>query len=98
MNTLTRQELNSLNFEPHQPEIEALDLVRYWRAVARNKWRILALVVLVGVLAHLYSLTLPPVYRATATVMVEGSRPRTGASGMSVEDLYVAYNGTTRDY
>ena len=56
MNTLTRQELDSLKFEPHQPELESLDLVRYWRAVARNKWRILALVVLVGVLAHLYSL------------------------------------------
>jgi uncharacterized protein involved in exopolysaccharide biosynthesis len=53
MNTLTRQELGSLKFEPHQPEIESLDLVRYWRAVARNKWRILALVALVGVLAHL---------------------------------------------
>jgi succinoglycan biosynthesis transport protein ExoP len=98
MNTLTRQELGSLKFEPHQPEIESLDLVRYWRAVARNKWRILALVVLVGVLAHLYSLTLPPVYRGTATVMVEGSRPRTTPTGVSMEDLYVAYNGTTRDY
>jgi len=95
---LTRQEFDSLKFEPHQPELESLDLVRYWRAVARNKWRLLALIVLVGVLAHLYSLTLPPVYRATATVMVEGSRPRTGASGVSMEDLYVAYNGTTRDY
>lgn len=98
MNTLTRQELDSLKFEPHQPELESLDLVRYWRAVARNKWRILALVVLVGVLAHLYSLTLPPVFRGTATVMVEGSRPRTSANGVSMEDLYVAYNGTTRDY
>jgi len=98
MNTLTRQELDSLKFEPHQPELESLDLVRYWRAVARNKWRILALVVLVGVLAHLYSLTLPPVYRGTATLMVEGSRPRTNSGGVSMEDLYIAYNGTTRDY
>jgi len=95
MNTLTQQELKGLAFEPHQPETESLDLVRYWRAVARNKWRILALVVLVGSLATLYAFSLTPVYRATATVLVEGSRQK----AVSMEDLYVAYNGsTTRDY
>jgi succinoglycan biosynthesis transport protein ExoP len=94
LNTLSKQELDSLSFEPHQPEIESLDLVRYWRAIARNKWRILALVVLVGLLAHLYSLSLPPVYRAAATVMVEGSRPK----NVTAEDMYVAYSGTSRDY
>jgi succinoglycan biosynthesis transport protein ExoP len=94
MNTLTRQELNSLNFEPHQPELESLDLVRYWRAISRNKWRILALVVLVGLIATLYAHSLPPVYRASATVMVEGSRTK----GVTADDLYVAFNGSTRDY
>jgi capsular exopolysaccharide synthesis family protein len=94
MNTLTRQELNSLDFEPHQPEIESLDLVRYWRAIARNKWRILALLVLVGLIATLYAYSLPPVYRSTATILVEGSRTK----GVTAEDLYVAYNGSTRDY
>jgi capsular exopolysaccharide synthesis family protein len=94
MNNLTRQELSSLNFEPHQPEIESLDLVRYWRAIARNKWRILALMILVGLIATLYAYSLPPVYRATATVIVEGSRTK----GVTMDDLYVAYNGSTRDY
>src|SRR5260221_3116236 len=94
MNTLTRQEMQGLSFEPQQPEIEQLDLVRYWRAIARNKWRILALVVLVGLIATLYAYSLPPVYRATATVIVEGSRTK----GVTVDDLYVAYNGSTRDY
>ena len=94
MNTMTRQELGSLNFEPHQPEIESLDLVRYWRAIARNKWRILALVLLVGLIATLYAYSLPPIYRATATLMVEGSRTK----GVTMDDLYVAYNGSTRDY
>lgn len=94
MNTLTRQELTSLNFEPSRPEIESLDLVRYSRSIARNKWRIMALVVLVGLIATLYAYSLPPVYRATATVLVEGSRTK----GVTAEDLYVAYNGSTRDY
>lgn len=94
MNTVTRQETQVLPFEPHRPEIEPLDLVRYWRAIARNKWRIAALAVLVGVIATLYAYTLTPVFRASTTVLVEGSRPK----GATMDDLYVAYSGTTRDY
>ena len=94
MNTLTRQEMQGLAFEPQQPEIEQLDLVRYWRAISRNKWRILALTVLVGLIATLYAYSLPPVYRATATVIVEGSRSKT----VSQEELYISYTGSTRDY
>ena len=96
MNTLTRQEMQGITFEPQQPEIEQLDLVRYWRAIARNKWRILALVALVGLIATLYAYSLKPVYRSTATVLVEGSRPKSGSPSM--DELYIAYTGTTRDY
>lgn len=96
MNTLTRQEMRGLAFEPQQPEIEQLDLVRYWRAIARNKWRILALVALIGLVATLYAYSLKPIYRSTATVLVEGSRPK--GAGASMDDLYIAYTGTTRDY
>ena len=94
MNTLTRQELQGVAFEPHQPEIDSLDLVRYWRAITRNKWRILALMVLAGLLATLYAYSLQPIYRSTATLLVEGSRTK----GATIDDLYVAYGGTTRDY
>lgn len=94
MNTLTRQEMQGLAFEPQQPEIEQLDLVRYWRAIARNKWRILALVFLVGLIATLYAYSLRPIYRSTATVFIEGSRQK----AVTNEDLYVAYNGASRDY
>lgn len=94
MNTLSKQELQGVAFEPQLPEIEQLDLVRYWRAISRNKWRILALVVLVGLIATLYAYSLPPTYRSTATLLIEGSRTK----GVTVEDLYVSYNGSTRDY
>ena len=94
MNTLTQQEFKGVAFEPHQPEVESLDLVRYWRAVARYKWRIIALVALVGLIAALYANSLTPVYRSTATVLVEGARQKP----VSMEDLYVSFNGTTRDY
>jgi succinoglycan biosynthesis transport protein ExoP len=95
MNTLTRQEMQGLAFEPQQPEIEQLDLVRYWRAISRNKWRILALVALVGLIATLYAYSLTPIYRSTATLLVEGSRPK---GSVTMEELYVSYTGTTRDY
>jgi len=88
--------MQGLAFEPQQPEIEQLDLVRYWRAIARNKWRILALVVLVGLIATLYAYSLKPIYRSAATVLVEGSRPK--GAGVSMDELYVAYTGTTRDF
>ncbi len=94
MNTLTRQEMQGLAFEPQQPEIEQLDLVRYWRAIARNKWRIMALVVLVGLIATLYAYSLTPVYRSSATVLVEGSRPK----AVSIEELQFFYTGANRDY
>ena len=96
MNTLTRQEMQGLAFEPQQPEIEQLDLVRYWRALSRNKWRILALMVLVGLIATLYAYSLTPIYRSSATLLVEGSR--TKGKALSEEDLYIAYTGSTRDY
>jgi len=95
MNTLTRQEMQGLAFEPQQPEIEQLDLVRYWRAIARNKWRILGLVVLVGLIATLYAYSLTPVYRSTATVLVEGARPK---AVQTLDELSIAYNGASRDY
>jgi len=95
MNTLNRQETPGIAFEPHQPELESLDLVRYWRAIARNKWRIVALALLAGLLATLYAYSLTPIYRGTATLLVEGSRPSKSAAA---EELYIAYGGTTRDY
>jgi capsular exopolysaccharide synthesis family protein len=95
MNTLTKRELDNLSFTPLEPELETLDLVRYWRAINRNKWRILALVVAVGLLATIAAFNLRPVYRATATVMVEGTKTK----AVSQEELYQYwYAGATRDY
>jgi succinoglycan biosynthesis transport protein ExoP len=80
---------------PLQPELETHDFVRYWRAVNRNKWRILLLMIAVGTLAALYAHSLPPVYRATATMMLEASRQK----ALSNEEVFTAVMGSsTRDY
>jgi polysaccharide biosynthesis transport protein len=65
-------------------ESETLDVVRYWRAISRNKLRILALVVAVGILAAMFASGLPPVYRATATILVEASKQKI----VSIEEVY----------
>ena len=50
---------------------QAHELVKYWRAINRHRLGIVLLVVAVGVLAAVYSFSLPPVYRGTATVLLD---------------------------
>ena len=91
MNRLGERDLVSAqNLAVDDPE-ETLDLVRYWRAINRNKWRIAALVAAVALLAVLYAQSLPSVYQATATILVETSRPKV----VSIEDVY---NGSLGSY
>ncbi len=68
------------------PEIEGetLDLVRYWRAISGSKWKILILAVAVGVLATMVANSLRPTYRATATILIESSKPKL----VSIEEVY----------
>jgi polysaccharide biosynthesis transport protein len=68
--------------------------VRYWRAINRNKWRILALVIAVGVLAALFAHSLPHVYRATTTMLIEASKQKI----VSIEEVYNVAAGMNREY
>ncbi len=77
-----------------EDEHETLDLVRYWRAVNRNKWRILALMVAVGILASMFASGLPPVYRATATILIEASKPKI----VSIVEVYSSMAGAQREF
>jgi succinoglycan biosynthesis transport protein ExoP len=84
VNTLRERDLVAFGEMPQEDPEETLDLVRYWRAVNRNKWRIAALVAAVAVLAVLYAQSLQNVYRATTTILVETSKPKV----VSIEDVY----------
>jgi uncharacterized protein involved in exopolysaccharide biosynthesis len=95
MNTFTRRETDREAFTPHQPELESLDLVRYWRTINRHKWGILGLVVAVGLLAAIFAHNLPPIYRGTATLMVESYRSK-AVSNAEMQEAW--YWGTSRDY
>ncbi len=73
-------------------ERETLDVVRYWRAISRNRWRILALVAAVGILAAMFASGLPPVYRSTATILIEPNKPKV----VSIEEVYSSLTSTTQ--
>jgi succinoglycan biosynthesis transport protein ExoP len=94
--------MNDLTFSERVPQTligqldagrEPLDLLEYWRSIARHKWSILALTLLVGVLAALVSLAIRPVYRSTATVLIEQGR----AKVVSIEEVY-NNPGANREY
>jgi capsular exopolysaccharide synthesis family protein len=68
--------------------------VRYWRAIDRNKYRIAALVIAVGVLAALFAQSLPHVYRASATLLIEANKQKV----VSIEEVYNVAAGMNREY
>jgi len=82
------------NFAPIAGEPAPPDVVRYLRTLNRYKWGILLVVIAVGMLASLYASSLRPIYRSTATVMVEMGKPKV----VSNQDIYESFIGTTRDY
>ncbi|WP_415890403.1 GumC family protein [Neptuniibacter sp. SY11_33] len=63
---------------------EVIDLRQYWRTLMRNKWGILGFGFVVTVLTILVVFSMKPVYRATATLMIESQQ----ANVVSIEEVY----------
>jgi polysaccharide biosynthesis transport protein len=94
LNIIDERELMRRMDLPGEEAEERLDLVRYWRAVNRNKWRILALVAAVALIAALKAQSLQPIYRASATILVEVGKSKI----TSIQDLYSWSNLSTYEY
>lgn len=72
---------------PAAPQAEnQLDLRTYWRVVVRRRWLILGtfLIAMLGTAA--YTLRLPKIYSATATLVIEMSAPKVLGNG-AVQDV-----------
>jgi polysaccharide biosynthesis transport protein len=54
---------------------EMPEFVEYWRVIMIYKWRILALTVLVTAIAYVAVSQMAPVYRSSATVLIDSDRP-----------------------
>ena len=85
MNDLTLQErLQATELGTAAGEQDALDIVEYWRAIAKRRWAILGLTVLVAILTALVVSSMRPVYRATATLLIEQGKSKI----VSIEEVY----------
>jgi len=67
-------------------EDEEIDLKQYWHLLRKYLWIILGLSSLVAMLAALFVSSMRPVYRSTATLLVEGQ----GGKALSLEEIYRA--------
>jgi capsular exopolysaccharide synthesis family protein len=63
---------------------DTLDVVEYWRAISKRRWSILGLTLLVAVLATLVVSGMRPIYRATATLLIEQGKSKV----VSIEEVY----------
>ena len=66
------------------PPDETLDVVEYWRAIAKRRWSILGLTLLVAILTALIVSNMRPLYRATVTLLIEQGKSKV----VSIEEVY----------
>lgn len=68
---------------------ERFELIEYWRMILRRKWSIFSLAIAIAVVAALIVSAIKPVYRATATVLLETGKTKV----VSVEEIYAGVSG-----
>ncbi|HET9643246.1 MAG TPA: polysaccharide biosynthesis tyrosine autokinase [Burkholderiaceae bacterium] len=76
-----------------QAKAGTLDIVEYWNAIAKRRWSILALTILVAILATLIVQSIRPSYRGTATLLIEQGKTKV----VSIEEIY-NQGMTSREY
>ena len=87
--------LNSMAHAFDNPlPVETLDLVEYWRSIAKRKWSILGLVLLVALLTTLVVFSLRPTYRSTTTLLIEQGKSKV----VSIEEVYNGMGGNREYY
>ena len=81
---------------PHavqQDDDEEIDLFKLWNTIWRRKWSIIALTVVVAMVTILIVLSLTPIYRAAATLLIEQNK----ANVVSIEQVY-GLEGSGNEY
>jgi polysaccharide biosynthesis transport protein len=61
-----------------------IDLRHYWNIINRRKWSIIGLALAVGLLTTLVVFAMTPIYRASATLLIESQ----AANVVSIEEVY----------
>lgn len=73
-----------MRIHDHWSGEERIDLRRFWQVIDRKKWPILGFTVVVTLLAAIVAFTRTPIYRASATLLIE-SKP---VQVVSIEEIY----------
>jgi capsular exopolysaccharide synthesis family protein len=73
---------------------ETPEYIAYWRAIMLRKWSILALAMLVAVIASVAVSQMVPVYRSSATVLIEIDRTKL----VPIGDVYTGIGSYYREY
>ncbi|HZJ95937.1 MAG TPA: polysaccharide biosynthesis tyrosine autokinase [Thiopseudomonas sp.] len=63
---------------------DEIDLLKLWNVIWRRKWSIIALTLVVAMITVLIVLSLTPIYRAAATLLIEQKK----ANVVSIEQVY----------
>src|SRR6202051_846073 len=63
---------------------DAIDLRHYWNIINPRKWSIIGLAVAVGLLTTLVVFAMTPIYRASATLLIESQ----AANVVSIQEVY----------
>ncbi|TBW09306.1 polysaccharide biosynthesis tyrosine autokinase [Azotobacter chroococcum] len=79
--------------QPQDSDDDEIDLLRLWQTLWRSKWSILALVLVVVMVAILAVLSITPIYRAGATLLIEQKQ----ANVVSIEQVY-GLEGSGNEY
>ena len=74
--------LNKIN--PIQLEDEIIDFKAYWKVLMKSKWKILGFSFLTTFLVVIYVLGIPPIYRATASLLLDSDQNKT----VSIDTVY----------
>ncbi len=68
---MSADNMNPNEDRANNPQMDEIDLRVYFALLNKFKWRILFLAIFVSGLASIYAMNLTPIYRATATLLIE---------------------------
>ena len=71
-------------FLPEETKDDRVELLEYWRGITRRKWSVMGLALAITLLAAVIVHSIKPVYRATATILIETGKSKV----VSVEEIY----------
>ena len=66
---------------------DQLDLLQYWNVINREKWGILGLAIAVCLITTVFVFDLTPIYRATATLLIESKQAPSFQSHQSFQEV-----------